>query len=330
MDNVTVGRSNSSCLVNNSASVLVPVIYATTFLVSLPGNCLSIYVAALQVKRGHEIGVYLINLSSVDIIYTLTLPYWFCHHFTTAVGNVSVHNAVVVVSSSTMFMSPAFLCCIAGDRYLAIVHPLRFHRLRTLRAAAAVSATCWLLQLSLHALLLHRQGLLSSDFASTPLWEDLPLEATTAEVYLIRFLLSFCLPFSLFIFYSQRIYRAVARSSSVEDGEKRKIAKLLLLLLLVYAVSFGPYQLTALARGVAEPGNCPFAQLAIIHYNVFFAWTGVNCAADPIVYCWLSDTARQDIVHLTTALKHKLPRLCRRPEHHRADRTPKQISDLPL
>ncbi|XP_032882354.1 ovarian cancer G-protein coupled receptor 1-like [Amblyraja radiata] len=330
MDNVTVGRSNSSCLVDNSASVLVPVIYAATFLVSLPGNCLSIYVAALQVKRGNEIGVYLINLSSVDIIYTLTLPYWFCHHFTTAIGNVSVHNAVVVVSSSTMFMSPAFLCCIAADRHLAIVHPLRFHRLRTLWAAAAMSAMCWLLQLSLHALLLHRQGLLSSDFASRPLWEDLPLEATTAEVYLIRFLLSFCLPFSLFIFCSQRIYRAVARSSSVEDGEKRKIAKLLLLLLLVYAVSFGPYQLTALARGVAEPGNCPFAQLAITPYNVFFAWTGVNCAADPIVYCWLSDTAQQDIVHLTTALKHKLPRLCRRPEHHRADRTPKQISDLPL
>ncbi|XP_078263140.1 G-protein coupled receptor 65-like [Rhinoraja longicauda] len=341
MDNLTAGTSNSSCSEAKGAGVrvLVSVIHAATFLVSLPWNCLSVYVATLHVKRGYEIGVYLLNLICVDILYTLTLPYWLCRDMD-GCGGWALQDMIEVVTYGSMYTSPAFLCCIAADRYLAIVHPLRFHRLRTVRAAVAVSAACWLLQMALHTLLLHWLGIFSG-----PRSVGLPLEASDARVYLLRFAASFCLPFSFFLFCSQRIYKAVAGSVGVEDAEKRKIAKLLLLLLLVYAVSFGPFQFISLARGVAEPGNCPFAQLVIGPYKVSFAWTGMNCAADPILYCWLSDTARQDIVHLTTILKHRLLDPCTPPKHHahqspkhhahqspkhHAHQSPKQPPHLPL
>ncbi|XP_051875972.1 G-protein coupled receptor 4-like [Pristis pectinata] len=308
-DNLTREVSNSNCTVDTHVeSALVPILLAASFFVSLPGNLLSIYVACCHVKRGYEIGIYLLNLCFVDILYTLTLPYWFIAYFS-PITNMPLYNALVVVTYSSMYLSPAFLCCIAVDRYLAIVYPLWFYELRTIRVAVVVSAVCWLAELTCHALLLHQQALFSN-FSSTVYVERFPMKTTMVAEYVTRSVVGFCLPLSIFLFSSHHIYRAVAESSTVENREKKKLAKLLLLLLLVYAISFGPYHATILVRSLVEPGNCPFAQNVYTFYKVFYALTGLNCAADPILYCWLYDRAWQDIVQLRMTARDQLLRLC--------------------
>ncbi|XP_072893724.1 G-protein coupled receptor 4-like [Hemitrygon akajei] len=308
-DNLTQAGSSSNCTVDlGEGQYLILGLYAASFFISLPGNCLSIYVACLHVKRENEIGIYLLNLSSVDILYTLTIPFWF-YDCLDQHSNILLYNVIVVVTYSSMYLSPAFLCCIAVDRYLAIVYPLRFYELRTIQTAVVVSAVCWAIQLTCHALLLHRLSLFSN-FSSSVFREELPMNATLFTENIVRIVFGFFFPLSIFVFSSQRIYRMVANSTSVENEEKKKLARLLLLLLLVYIISFGPYHVTLLARSLVEPGNCPFAQSAYLCYKIFYALTGVNCAADPILYCWLNDTARYDILQLCVAARNRLQRLC--------------------
>ncbi|XP_062899038.1 G-protein coupled receptor 4-like [Mobula hypostoma] len=244
----------------------------------------------------------------MDILYTITIPFWFYDCLNQS-SDVLLYNVLIVLTYSSMYLSPAFLCCIAADRYLAIVYPLRFYELRTIRAAVVVCAICWVTQLTCHALLLHRLALFSN-FSSSVYKEPPPMNAALFTENITRIVFGFFFPLSIFLFSSQRIYRMVANSTSVEDKEKRKLARLLLLLLLVYIISFGPYHVTLLARSLAEPGNCRFAQSIYPFYKVFFALTGMNCAADPILYCWLNDTARYDILQLHVSARNRLLRLC--------------------
>ncbi|XP_072351224.1 G-protein coupled receptor 4-like [Scyliorhinus torazame] len=307
MDNVT--QSNSNCSVDTSVeSVLVPSMYMASFLVSIPGNCLSIYVACLHVKRDNEIGIYLLNLSVVDILYTLTLPYWFMEYII-VIPNKALYNVLIIVMYSAMYLSPAFLCCISMNRYLAIVHPLRFFGLRTVRATILASSVCWTIQLMFHALLLHRQNFFSTFASSLVYVEVYPMKSTLFVEYIARFSAGFCLPLTLLLFCSHRIFKAIEGSITTVKKEKKKIAKLLFQLILVYVISFGPYQIIMLVRSLVEPGNCNFAQKTYTFYKVAFALTGLNCAADPIIYCLLCESAKCDISNFFMRMKINLQRL---------------------
>eukprot|EP00061_Rhincodon_typus_P009687 g33362.t1 len=301
LDNVT--QNNSTCTVSSSVEhIVIPIMYLASFLVSLPGNCLSIYVACLQVRRENEIGVYLLNLSFVDFLYTSTFPYWFIEYLDVH-ASVQLYNLLTVVTYTMMYLSPAFLCCISVDRFLATVYPLRYFGLRSMKAAVVASAVCWIIELMCHALLLHKQDFFSVFSFSAVYEETYPMKSSLVVEYIIRFALGFCLPLTLLLFCSQCTFNAVKDSTATVSTEKRKIARLLLRLLLVYTISFGPYQIVMLIRSLIEPGNCNFAQKINIFYKVSFALTGLSSAADPIIYCLLCDSARQDIRNLFTAMK---------------------------
>ncbi|XP_072423933.1 G-protein coupled receptor 4-like [Chiloscyllium punctatum] len=301
LDNVT--QNNSNCTIDSSVEdIIIPIMYLASLIVGLPGNCLSIYVACLQVNRENEIGVYLLNLSFADVLYTLTIPYWFIEYFDVQ-ANVELYNLINVVTYTTMYLSPAFLCCISMDRYLATVYPLRYFSLRTVKAAIIVSVICWVLQLMCHALLLYQQNFFSMFHFSAVYEDTYPMKSSLVVEYLTRFAIGFCLPLTLLLFCSQRMLNAINDSTATVDTEKRKIVSLLLRLLLVYIISFGPYHVIMLIRSLIEPGNCYFAQKINIFYKVSFALTGLNSAADPIIYCLLCDSARQDIRNLFTAMK---------------------------
>ncbi|XP_076604546.1 G-protein coupled receptor 68 isoform X3 [Chaetodon auriga] len=126
-------------------------VYILVLLIGVPSNLYSLYHAALQLKQKNELGVYLMNLTLSDLLYLASLPLWLQYIFQ---DDDWRHREWLCqlcgfLLYENIYISIGFLCCISLDRYLAVVHPLRFTSLRSMSAAWLVSAIIWLKEIAI-------------------------------------------------------------------------------------------------------------------------------------------------------------------------------------
>ncbi|KAK6479004.1 G-protein coupled receptor 4-like [Huso huso] len=244
--------------------------------------------------------VYLVNLCVSDLLYILSLPVWIQNSLRPHVGN-TLCSLTYFIMDNSFYIAASFLCCISADRYLAVVYPLYFATLRSVKFAVQMSIVIWVVELSLHIIYLYYEDMLYSFSDNKP-----PIPEKVAIVNLIRCLTGFLLPLLLMFFFYMRILKSVFASTGTEDSEKRKIMRLLFLLLMTYFVSFAPYQTIMFLRSIWEPRNCAFAEQMRHPYLLSVALTTLNSVLDPVFYCFVSESAKNEIKKLQQSLKGKL------------------------
>lgn len=289
---------NTSCMYNDTVDVyMYPAAYSLFFIFGLPGNCLSLYVAWVQMQRGNSLGVYLLNLSISDLLYIITLPVWIILALRQTV-NDTLCSLIEVIMYNSFYVGSGLLCCISVDRYLAVVFPLYFARAHKVRTAALVSMLVWLTEISLHiGLRMYTDEL--QRFSSRRLCDvKTPMDSHRAHVAIVRVVLSFLIPLFLMVFCFHQIMMSLRKSPSTAASERDKICNLLLLLLLVYMVSFTPFQVVMFVRGLLENNNCDIAKQLRNSYMVFVATTTINSVLDPVVYCLITESAKTEILRL--------------------------------
>ncbi|XP_042629413.1 ovarian cancer G-protein coupled receptor 1-like [Cyprinus carpio] len=276
---------------------MYPEAYSMFFIIGFPANCLSLYVAWVLMKKGNNLAVYLINLSVGDLLYILTLPIWIMMALGYEV-NDSLCSIIAVVMFNSFYVGSGFLCCISMDRYLAIVFPLYFARVREVRTAVLVSSIVWLVEIVLHlGLLIYRQDIWNFS-ASRMCEEPMMMSSAAANVAITRAVLGFLVPVIIMSFCFEEIIRALKKSTSTLVSERRKICRLLFSLLFTYLLAFTPFQVVMFIRGLLEPGNCSVAKNLRDVYMVFVATTTINSVLDPILYCLISDSAKTEMKRL--------------------------------
>lgn len=276
---------------------MYPTAYSLFFIIGFPANCLSLYVAWVLMKRGNNLAVYLINLSVGDLLYILTLPVW----IVMALGytlNDSLCSIIAVVMYNSFYVGSGFLCCISVDRYLAIVFPLHFARVREVRTTVLVSTIVWLVEIVLHVGLLTYTEAIGNFSASRMCEEPMIMTVTAANVAITRAVLGFLVPVLIMSFCFEEIIRALKKSTSTVVSERRKICRLLFSLLFTYLLAFTPFQVVMFIRGLLEPGNISVAHHLRDYYIVFVATTTINSVLDPILYCLISDSAKTEMKRL--------------------------------
>ncbi|XP_042356692.1 ovarian cancer G-protein coupled receptor 1-like [Plectropomus leopardus] len=298
MDTALCNKTNisasASCSMESSAEKLVyPTVYSLFFIVGFPANCLSLYVAWMLMRNGNNMAVYLVNLSISDLLYTITLPVWIKLALRRPVGGLC--SVVAVIMYNSFYVGSGLLCCISADRYLAVVYPLHFHRVREVRTAALVSIAVWTLEIVIHIVLLNHTGALQA-FSSRKLCQELgPMTQEDASLAVTRVTLGFLVPVFIMTFCFQQIMRSLRQSTTILTEERRKVGLLLFFLLLTYIVAFLPYQTVMLLRAVLEPRAQPPAAKLTDPYLVTVAMTTINSVLDPIIYCLISESARREI-----------------------------------
>ncbi|KAM9707742.1 ovarian cancer G-protein coupled receptor 1-like [Menidia menidia] len=292
MDYTLQNQTNICSSYSSVEQDMYPTAYSLFFVVSFPANCLSLYVALMLMKKGNNVAVYLFSLSISDLLYTISLPVWIELALQKPVGDV-LYSTVNLIMYNSFYVGSGLLCCISVDRYLAVVYPLHFHWVREVKTAAVVSTAVWILEIITHVILLDHMGALQT---TKYLFEQrLPMTQEDANVALIRIVLGFLLPTLIMAFCFQQIMGSLQKSTSIVSKERRKVGLLLFFLLLTYIVSFLPYQTVMLLRATLEPGSCTWTGILRNSYLVTVAITTLNCTLDPIIYCLISESAKNEI-----------------------------------
>ncbi|NXU51019.1 PSYR protein, partial [Turnix velox] len=284
---------------------LFPFVYSLVMVISIPINCISLYASCIQVRKKNELAVYLFSLSLADLLYSLVLPLWIDYAWNG--DNWRLSALLCRISAFLMYMnfytSTAFLACISVDRYLALVHPLKLRHLRTRRFSFIASITLWLLESIFNSVILVTKEVFNDpcNFTNHTLcYDKYPLEWWQAWINLFRIFSGYLVPLIIIVFCYHKIYRAVRYNQATVDEEKKKVRKLILNIIVTFIVCFTPYHVMLFIRSMKEPYTADLQVLQSMYkvYRVTQALTSLNCIADPILYCFMSETARTDIVNL--------------------------------
>ncbi|XP_044059235.1 probable G-protein coupled receptor 171 isoform X2 [Siniperca chuatsi] len=136
------------CIVNDQMGPFT-VLYILIFIISLPGNLLSVWAFIRSPRAKQSTSVYLVNLLVADLLLLLALPFKILKDLGVAPWSLMVFHcqASAVTIYISLYASVAFLAFIITDRYLQDCNTLRSLRLQEAGFARLLTLVVWLLLL---------------------------------------------------------------------------------------------------------------------------------------------------------------------------------------
>ncbi|XP_048690143.1 G-protein coupled receptor 54-like isoform X2 [Caretta caretta] len=288
---------------------LVPLFYALIMLLGLVGNSLVIYVVSKHRQMRTATNFYIANLATTDIIFLVCcvpftatlypLPSWIFGDFMCKLVNylqqVTAQATCITLTAMSM------------DRCYATLYPLQSLRYRTPRVAMGVSVAIWISSflLSLPIAMYHRTevgywyGLRTyciEAFASKSQERSIILY-TFLAIYLLP-LLTICLCYSVML---KRVGRPIVEPidhnyqvqhlSERSVATKAKVSKMVVVIVVLFTVCWGPIQLYLLFQGFYDSFQA--------NYETYKIKTWANCMSyanssiNPIVYAFMGDSFRK-------------------------------------
>lgn len=125
---------------------MVPIVYGCNFVIGIVGNSMVVAVIYRYMKLKTVANAFVLNLAVSDLTFLITLPMWAT---STATGyhwpfGGFLCKACAGLATFNLYTSIFFLTALSIDRYLAIVHPMRSRRFRTVEYARITCVLIWL------------------------------------------------------------------------------------------------------------------------------------------------------------------------------------------
>ncbi|CAL8325907.1 unnamed protein product [Merluccius merluccius] len=287
--------NHSNCSVTSSGYQyhLFPLVYGVALVLGLPGNLVALFVFLFKVTPRTSSGVYIMNLALSDVAILLTLPFRIHYHLQ---GNHWAFGDMACRVTGTLwyanvYISICFMTCICVDRYVAVVHPHRYLKLKNPRHAVAVSALLWM-TLSVAILIFILMGPLESKdkdnaSGSSSCFENFAQGEWGRRIaHYSTFSLVFCslLP-SVIILVCYPL--AMRRISRISGKTAHRAQKIILTVLAITLLCFLPYHvvhLLHLLRRLGAIHHCGFTDAIYHARRVTMAMVSLNTCLDPLLY----------------------------------------------
>lgn len=272
-----------------TAKIILSTWYGLASLAAIIGNAVVLWLIARNESLRTISNLFLTSLAAADFLAGLVIaPTWIftrCLRYD-ADTYVQTHGqGIDYLWIHTTVATTFNLCCVSLDRYIAIIHSLRYREFLSKRRCYALIATVWLM-----SLILPCSRFLVTD-GSVALW----LSFTIITVLI---------PMIVIVFCSIRILRAAAEQSrkiitdnslqnqdAVKRGKKNsKAAKTVSTVVGLFVVCWSPSLVTSLVN-YFTPDPCGLDK-QLSYYTV---WTSVEALAftssgiNPWVYCLRND-----------------------------------------
>ncbi|KAL4008681.1 hypothetical protein ACER0C_002533 [Sarotherodon galilaeus] len=288
-----------------SVNIFFVLVYSLVFLVGLPlnGFILKFYIGQAQQQASSSLMVYLKNLTAADFLLCLSLPLRIAH-----CGSKSfiIQRLYCSFGASTVYVniyaSIIFMCYIAANRYLKIVHPSGTHVLQSVLTAHIISMVTWVCLLApsvTYSILffITQKALTFTPSRCGPLFSASIslLFKIVHTLCTIIFLLVFI---SLVFFYystSCRVLQAQQRQLASSNAEKLvKSRRNMLVLVSIFCVCFVPFHLVRLP-GTFLWTSYPVGPVLYYLKEVAIMVSVFNICLDPLVYFFLCKTFQAQV-----------------------------------
>ncbi|NXK96278.1 LPAR5 protein, partial [Formicarius rufipectus] len=266
-------------------------------------NVVALWIFVRYLRLKSVVMIYMFNLAISDLTFTLSLPmrlyYYSNHHWPFGSTLCQVSGSVFQIN---MYGSCLFLMCVNLDRYIAIVHPLRWRHLRRPKVAKILCLVVWVVIFmgSIPTAIVHKQNYckvqnqtiyLCFESFSDNIWQN-----NLFPLVILAEILGFLLPLSCVTYCSIRIFQELCQSSQTKTLRQRKTVRLLVVNLVIFIICFVPYNSTLAVYGmikaqvmkVEKDTQASVRQTLIITMMM----ASMNCTLDPLVYYFSTEGFR--------------------------------------
>uniref|UniRef100_A0A3P9MMU7 Pyrimidinergic receptor P2Y4 n=1 Tax=Oryzias latipes TaxID=8090 RepID=A0A3P9MMU7_ORYLA len=282
--------------------ILLPVSYSLVFVVGFLLNATALWIF-LKMRPWNPSMVFMFHLSLSDFLYVLSLPtliYYYAHRNHWPFG-VAVCKIVRFLFYANLYCSILLLTCISVHRYLGICHPIKALTLVKSRHAHIVCASVWavvtvsLIPNIIFVTISRRDNdTLCHDTTSQGAFEEYVDYSSVVMVLL------FGVPFLVIMVCYCLMARTLCRprrglsASQQGNNSRQKSIKLIIVVLVVFAVSFVPFHITRTIYYTARvlDLNCEFLNIVNFAYKITRPLASMNSCIDPILYFLAGDHYR--------------------------------------
>ncbi|XP_037312560.1 type-1 angiotensin II receptor [Pungitius pungitius] len=296
---------------------LVPIVYGCNFVIGIVGNSMVVAVIYCYMKLKTVANVFVLNLAISDLTFLITLPMWAA---STAAGYHWPFGGFLCKASAglvifNLYTSIFFLTALSIDRYLAIVHPIRSRRLRTVSYARITCVGIWIFAFVLsvptaitrdvHSITNYITnhttvcGVLHPTIGNTAIWKDLLL-----AISLMKSLLGFLAPFAIIITCYCLIGRELVRARNIQKSSRSRgdeVLRMLAAAVLAFFLCWVPHQVFHLMQTLTQLSlerNCAIIEIidTAMPFTICIAY--FNSCVNPIVYGFVGNNFRKNLLRL--------------------------------
>ena len=348
LENITSGQehdSSADTVVGKDPGVfVVPVVFAVIFIVGIIGNGTLIFIVLRNKVMRSTPNAFIVSLAVGDLLLILvSVPFSaITYIFQEWIFGVTLCKVNEFLQALSLGVSVFTLTALSGDRYVAIVHPMRRHKgsqtIRTLFVAGGI----WLFSICLGVLELVASRLHDKYEVLVCSVHPLAWGNQYAEFHTVfRFVIYFALPMSIITFFYLSMSCVLWRSGRRLPGEspimaggatnlqarqletRKKVAKLVLSLILVFMVCWLPRHIYLIWYYLL-PGE--FNLFWYVFKMISFCLCFLNSCVNPLALYVLSEQFREYYnYYLCCCLRRRRPEyshaLCRNEVHSNYTRT---------
>lgn len=313
---VFISIFNSSCRFDEEFKyILLPVSYGLVFVFGFMLNATALWLF-MKMRPWNPSTVFMFHLALSDFLYVLSLPtliYYYANRSHWPFG-VAACKTVRFLFYANLYCSILLLTCISVHRYLGICHPIKALTLVKSRHAHLVCGMVW--GVVTVCLVPNLIFVTTSRRDNDTLCHDTTNQESFEEYVdysSVVMVLLFGIPFLVIMVCYCLMARTLCRpkqglsSNQRSNASRQKSIKLIVVVLVVFAVSFVPFHITRTLYYTSRvlELNCEFLNIVNFTYKITRPLASVNSCIDPILYFLAGDHYRSKMMSVLTGKKRQ-------------------------
>ncbi|XP_056618182.1 C-C chemokine receptor type 5-like [Triplophysa dalaica] len=276
------------CDYGSHASSILPVLYSMFFVVGMLGNSLVVWVILMSVKCRSLTDICLLNLALANLLLVSSLPFLAHYARDQWIFGGAMCTMVLSFYHIGFYSGIFFIVLMSVDRYLAVVHPVFYLRVRTRTCGILASAFIWVIAIAASfPELIH---LNISKYKNQTLCKSYPTSDGGHHLFLRTFgiikmnVLGLIIPLIVIGLCYSMILKKLLRAHS----SRKQAMRLVIIVMVVFFCCWTPYNVAAFVKALEVnkliDSSCESSKTITLSLQITEAVSYLHSCLNPILY----------------------------------------------